>query len=200
MSRHQDTHELRSALTEFGRPALVMIDLQQDIISEDFEPTNGTEIVRSAAYLAENVRAAGGVIVYVAHDGNRIRPRRLVTDISYAQGTGEVESPTLASELTVLRGDVMISKRQWGAFYGTDLDQQLRAREVGTVILCGVTTNFGVESTGREAFQRGYQLIFASDAMGSIDRIHHDFSTQNVLPRIGCVRTSEQIVRELSST
>jgi nicotinamidase-related amidase len=71
-------------------------------------------------------------------------------------------------------GDLMITKRQWGAFYGTELDQQLRRRGIRTIILGGVATNFGVESTARAAFDRGYEVIFVEDAMTSISaEVHH---------------------------
>jgi nicotinamidase-related amidase len=54
-----------------------------------------------------------------------------------------------------------VTKRQWGAFYATDLDQQLRRRGIRTIVLGGIATNFGVESTARAAFDRGYELVFA---------------------------------------
>ncbi|MHB8141345.1 MAG: isochorismatase family protein, partial [Vulcanimicrobiaceae bacterium] len=52
--------------------------------------------------------------------------------------------------------DILIFKRQWGAFYGTDLDLQLRRRGVTNIVLCGIATSIGVESTARDAFERGY--------------------------------------------
>ena len=51
-----------------------------------------------------------------------------------------------APEIGSLRADIVITKRHWGAFYGTELDLQLRRRGVNTIVLAGVATNFGVES------------------------------------------------------
>ncbi len=80
--------------------------------------------------------------------------------------------PAIASQLVpesgVQDGDIVIVKRQWGAFYGTGLDQQLRRRGIRTIMIGGIATNIGVESTAREAFDRGYEMVFVEDAMSTI--------------------------------
>jgi nicotinamidase-related amidase len=91
-----------------------------------------------------------------------------------------------------------VTKRHWGAFYGTELEQQLLRRGIKTIILGGVATNFGVESTARAAFDRGYEILFAEDAMSSISAEAHDFSVRSLFPRIGRVRTVDQILAGLS--
>lgn len=81
----------------------------------------------------------------------------------------------------------MIGKRQWGAFYGTDLDLQLRRRGIDTILLIGIATNIGVESTVRDAFERGYQQVFVEDAMASLSPDEHASTVRTVVPRIGRV-------------
>ena len=93
--------------------------------------------------------------------------------------------------------DVLILKRQWGAFYGTELDLQLRRRHVDTIVLGGIATNFGVESTARSAYELGYQLLLVEEAMASFSKTQLDFATQNIFPRLGRVRTTVEIVRAL---
>jgi len=100
----------------------------------------------------------------------------------------------LAPELDVQPGDLRITKRQWGAFYGTDLDLQLRRRGVRTVTLGGIATNFGVESTAREAYERGYHQILVEDAMTSVSAEAHEFVVRNIFPRIGQVRSTAEIL------
>ncbi|MEH2290985.1 isochorismatase family protein [Nostoc sp.] len=85
-------------------------------------------------------------------------------------------------------------KRQWGAFSGTELEQQLRRRGVRTIVLGGIATNFGVESTARAAFDRGYELVFAEDAMSSISAEAHTFVVNNIFPIMGRIRSTEQIL------
>ena len=88
----------------------------------------------------------------------------------------------------------MILKRQWGAFYGTDLDLQLRRRGLTTIVIGGIATEFGVESTARDAYERGYELVFASDAMTGSNTESYANSIERIFPRMGRVRATDEIV------
>ncbi len=66
-------------------------------------------------------------------------------------------------------GDIIVTKRNWGAFYGTDLDLQLRRRGVTQIVLAGIATSIGVESTARAAHEHGYHVTLATDAMTDLD-------------------------------
>jgi nicotinamidase-related amidase len=103
----------------------------------------------------------------------------------------------LIPELDRQPSDIVILKRQWGAFYGTDLDLQLRRRGLGTIVICGISTEFGVESTARDAYERGYELIFAEDAMTGSTAESHVNSTERIFPRMGRVRSTEEILAAL---
>jgi nicotinamidase-related amidase len=103
----------------------------------------------------------------------------------------------LMPELDRQPGDIVILKRQWGAFYGTDLDLQLRRRALTAIVLCGIATEFGVESTARDAYERGYELVFAVDAMTGIHAESHANAIERIFPRMGRVRSTEQIVAAL---
>jgi nicotinamidase-related amidase len=104
----------------------------------------------------------------------------------------------LIPELDRQPGDIVILKRQWGAFYGTDLDLQLRRRGLTTIILCGIATEFGVESTARDAYERGFELIFAEDAMTGSSAESHANSVERIFPRMGRVRSTKQTIAALS--
>jgi nicotinamidase-related amidase len=93
-----------------------------------------------------------------------------------------------------------VTKRQWGAFYGTDLDLQLRRRDIRTIIMAGIATNFGVESTARDAQERGYELIFAEDAISSMSVEMHRFPVENIFPVMGRVRSTEEILGALKAS
>jgi nicotinamidase-related amidase len=88
----------------------------------------------------------------------------------------------------------VIAKRQWGAFYGTDLDLQLRRRKIDTIVLCGIATDFGVESTARFAYEYGYQQIFAEDAMASRSDEQHNAAVNFIFKRMGRVRKTGEIL------
>jgi nicotinamidase-related amidase len=100
-------------------------------------------------------------------------------------------------ELDRQPGDIVIFKRQWGAFYGTDLDLQLRRRGLATIVLCGIATEFGVESTARDAYERGYEQVFAGDAMTGRSAESHANAVERIFPRMGRVRRTEEIIAAL---
>jgi nicotinamidase-related amidase len=107
------------------------------------------------------------------------------------------EASELVPELNRQAGDVVVTKRQWGAFYGTDLEQQLRRRGIRTIVMGGIATNLGVESTARAAHDRGYELVFAENAMTSLSAEAHGFVVSTIFPRMGRVRSTEEIVTAL---
>lgn len=78
--------------------------------------------------------------------------------------------------------DILIHKRQWGAFYGTDLDLQLRRRGVTDIVLCGISTSIGVDSTARDAWERSYNLAFAVDAMTDMNADTHERALKIIFP------------------
>jgi nicotinamidase-related amidase len=124
-------------------------------------------VIDNIVRLLTAARRAGAkpvlVHVGVSSDGaDRLRPP---TDVPPRMTTPLPDWMEFIPELERQPGDLVILKRQWGAFYGTDLDLQLRRRGLTTVVLCGIATEVGVESTARDAYERGYELVFASDAM-----------------------------------
>ncbi len=74
------------------------------------------------------------------------------------------------------------------------MDLQLRRRHIKTVVLCGISTNIGVETTAREAYQHGYNQVFAIDAMGALSKEEHESAQKFIFPRIGLIRTTAEIL------
>src|SRR5699024_7745233 len=101
-------------------------------------------------------------------------------------------------ELKPQKQDIVITKRQWGAFYGTELDRQLRRRRINTRVMGGIATHYGVESTARDAFERDYTQLLAEDAMTSMSKTAQHFSIDNVLKRMGCVRSANDIIKMMA--
>jgi nicotinamidase-related amidase len=179
--------------------ALVMIDLQHGIVGRSLAPYGGAEVVARAKHLADAMRAKGAPIVWVRVLLNELRFPP--ADVSmHAPGTPP--APAEASELVpgigIQPGDVVVSKRQWGAFYGTDLELQLRRRGIQTIVLGGIATNFGVESTARAAFDSGFGLVFVEDATSSLDDEMHRFNFQKLFPYMGRVRSTQQVIDALA--
>ncbi|MFC0505690.1 isochorismatase family protein [Micromonospora costi] len=156
--------------------ALVLIDLMPRIIDLDLAPHRGAEVLDRCRRLAAVFRAAGAPVVQVRVE----RP-----------GVAEQPPGSDFADGLVEAGDVVVVKRTVGAFHGTDLHDQLRRRGVDTVVIAGLVTTMGVESTARAASDHGYELEFVADAMSAFAADEHDFTVERIFPRFGAVRVTD---------
>ncbi|CAN7564081.1 isochorismatase family protein [Caballeronia sp. LjRoot31] len=182
--------------------ALISIDLQTSNLARQLAPHSAADVLGKTVQLANALRAKGGTIVWVRVDVTALLSLPADAPLTRPPGSpGSPPPPANASELSpdlgVQSGDVVVTKRQWGAFYGTDLEQQLRRKGIRTIIMSGIATNFGVESTARAAFDRGYELVFAEDAMTSLTADAHTFVTREIFTRMGRVRSTDEVVTGL---
>jgi nicotinamidase-related amidase len=176
--------------------ALVLIDLQKGIVGRPVAPHAGEDVLGKARELAGKFREAGGpvVLVRVAWSADFKDALKQPVDAPFAMPPGGFppdfwELPDGLAQ----PGDILITKRQWGAFYGTELDLQLRRRGVATVVLGGIATNIGVESTARAAWEHGYALVIVEDATSGNSAEMHEFAMKNIFPRIGRVMKAADI-------
>jgi nicotinamidase-related amidase len=189
------------ALTS-SRTALVVIDLQRGTVGAPTAPYPASDVVAHTAAVAVVLRAAGGTVVLVrvtpSADGrDALRPQ---TDTpAWQPGPRPPDWAEIVPELGPEPGDLVITKRQWGAFYGTELDLQLRRRGIDTILLAGISTNVGVESTARDAFERGYEQVFVEDAMTARSPDEHAHTVRTVFPRIGRVRSTAEVLAALET-
>jgi nicotinamidase-related amidase len=183
--------------------AIVVIDLQKGIAAmPGGAPHSKAAVIANAVRLLTAARAAGAqpVLVHVGGAPDGADRLHSTTDQPMrARGAMPPDWTELIPELDRQPGDVVIFKRQWGAFYGTDLDLQLRRRGLTTIVICGISTEIGVESTARDAYERGYELIFAADAMTGGSPESHANSIERIFPRMGRVRATDQIVAALQA-
>ena len=185
---------------DLAHAALVLIDLQKGIVPLSLAPHAGPDVVRNAALLAERFRAAGApvVLVNVNFSPDGADALRQEVDNPRVPGQMPADWAEIVPEIGPRPGDLRITKRQWGAFHGTELDLQLRRRGVTKIVLGGIATNIGVESTARTAHELGYSLVFAEDAMSSRSEEMHLFSVRQILPLIGLVRSTAEVLAACS--
>jgi nicotinamidase-related amidase len=171
--------------------ALVVIDLQKGIVGL---PTAhpAADIVERASQLASAFRRHGRPVVLVNVAG--VAPGR--TDAP-GRGTLPPDWSQLVPELNAQPGDHRVTKMQWGAFLGTSLDQFLRRRGVTQIVLAGISTSIGVESTARAAYELGYNVVLAIDAMTDLDADAHRNSITKIFPRLGEVTTTSAVLAAL---
>lgn len=182
--------------------ALVVIDLQNALLSVPGSPYTVAEVVDRSAQLADAFRRRGLPVVLVrvafATDGADTTPGRSETGSRHTVRPEGYE--LIAEQLAGHPEDVVVTKRTWGAFHGTDLDLQLRRRGVSQIVLTGVATSAGVESTARAAHEHGYHLTLVTDAMTDRDADNHRHSVEKIFPRIGERATTAEVLDLLAIT
>jgi len=95
-------------------------------------------------------------------------------------------------------GDLLVTKRHWGTFAGTSLEPELRSRGIDTVVLTGISTNGGVESTLRQGTGLGFAFVVVEDACSGQDAEEHHFAFERIFPRLARVRTVEEVLKALA--
>ncbi|MFC7302628.1 hydrolase [Streptomyces monticola] len=179
--------------------ALVLIDLQKGILGLP-TVTPADEILKKGVRLAEAFRARNLPVVLVnvawSPDGGDLPVGR--ADLPGPQAAPPAEFSEFPEELTG-EGDIVITKRHWGAFTGTELDLQLRRRGITQIVLGGISTSIGVESTARTAWEHSYHLTLVEDATTDTDADAHAHTFDKIFPRIGQVATTDDVVRLLDS-
>jgi nicotinamidase-related amidase len=176
------------------RTALIVVDLQKGIINSPFiHPVVGV-IKRTCALLdAFRERDLPVVLVNVAGGvpGRTEQPRRFST---LPEGFSN-----LIPDLDRQASDIVVTKRTWGAFASTDLEAQLKASGVTQVVVTGVATGTGVEATSRQAYEQGFDVTLALDAMTDVRPKAHEYSLASVFPRLGETGATQDILNLLAT-
>ncbi|HEV7705989.1 MAG TPA: isochorismatase family protein [Gemmatimonadaceae bacterium] len=174
--------------------ALIIIDLQKGIVSNP-SVLGADAVVAHARSLAEAFRAHGLPVV-------------LVTVASGAPGRTQLPPSTakraadwaeLIPELGPEPGDISIVKRTWGAFASSDLGAQLATLGVTHVVIAGISTSIGVESTARQAYELGLNVTLATDAMSDTNADAHHNSISLIFPRLGETGATREIIALLGA-
>lgn len=175
------------------KTALIIVDLQKGIVSR--LPKNSIDkVIDRAGALAKSFRKRGLPVVLVnvtgMAPGRTEQPRH---SIAFSTDWAEI-----ILEMNIQPTDILVTKQTWGAFTGTDLGTQLRAMGVTQVVIAGVATGTGVESTARQAYELGFNVALAVDAMTDIRLEAHEYSVKNIFPRLGETGVVEEIIEILT--
>jgi nicotinamidase-related amidase len=171
------------------KAALILIDLQKGIVSL---PTAhpASEIVKHARALADAFRVRGLPVVLVNVDGGA--PGR--TEQAGSRGGRPADWAGLVPELNRQPNDHPVTKRTWGAFTGTGLDRHLKELGTTQVFIAGISTSIGVESTARHAYELGFNVVVAIDAVTDMNPDAHANSIARIFPRLGETGTTREII------
>jgi nicotinamidase-related amidase len=174
------------------RTALIIVDLQKGVVgltlADAIEP-----VIDNSRQLANAFRAKGLPVVLVNVDGGapgRAEQSRTLRDLP-------ADWTEIVPELDPQPDDIKVTKRTWGAFASTDLERQLETLGITQVVITGVATSIGVESTARQAYEAGFNVTLAIDAMSDLRPEAHQASIAYIFPRLGETGTSREIIELL---
>ena len=177
------------------KTALILIDLQKGIVAyPTVHPID--EVVKHAATVANAFRRHCLPVVLINVTGGA--PGR--TEQARPPGAFPAGWADLVPELDQQPADHTVTKRTWGAFTNTGLDEHLKMLGVTQVVIAGVATSIGVESTARQAHELGLNVTLAVDAMTDMNLDAHSNSVTRIFPRLGETGTTWEIVALLDST
>ncbi len=173
--------------------ALIVIDLQKGVVAQPMAHAPDAVVARAGRLAAAFRAHALPVVLVTVHGG---APGRSEQPRNFADRPRDWDE--LVPGLLAQAGDYRIGKRTWGAFTGTGLEGLLRARGITQVVIAGIATSIGVESTARQAHELGLHVTLAVDAMTDFSLEAHEHSVQRIFPRLGETATSEEIVALLA--
>ena len=192
------------------KTALVLIDLQHGIVAPPAVPYSGAEVVARGKELADAFRAHGLPVVLVNvsfspdfADAPQGRDDEEPVEDDENDGDDEgmpADFAVIVDELGAQSTDIRVTKHQWGAFHGTELDTQLRRRGVTQIVLAGLVTSRGVDTTAREAYAHNYSVAFATDAMADRGIEVHENAVERIFPQIGQRASTAEILQLLAET
>lgn len=182
------------------QPVLLVIDLLNDFL-DSWPKADRDRLLHSTNQLITLMRASHRPVIWVRqefepdlHDAfAEMRAKGIRITI---RGTRGAQMP---SELNVDPADIVIIKKRYSAFFGTNLDQRLADLQVGAVILAGINTHACIRMTAIDAYQRDIPVILAADCIGSYDREHHDISVHYMKDKIAAVMTNDEIAGRLAA-
>jgi len=175
--------------------ALIVIDLQKGIVNGNFIHPIGDIIHRTRTLIdVFRAKALPVVLVNVAGRAPGRTEQSLRSNLSLSEGWAD-----LLPELGQQPSDIAVTKRSWGAFATTDLERQLKERGITQVVVTGIVTSGGVEATARQAYEQGFNVTLATDAMTDMRDEAHQYSITNVFPRVGETGTTQDILDLLSA-
>ena len=170
--------------------ALIVIDLQKGVVSAPtVHPVSG--IIQQAGTLAQAFRRSTLPVVLVAVTGV---PGGRTEQTRSGGGPRPAGWADIVPELNQQPTDHIVNKQTWGAFTRTNLEQHLKALAVTQVVLVGVATSIGVESTARQAHELGFNVTLVTDAMTDINSDAHVNSITRIFPKLGETGTTQEIM------
>ncbi|XOW20072.1 isochorismatase family protein [Lactococcus cremoris] len=187
-----------------NKTALVIIDLQKGIAGrEGFAPYSAQDVLAKNKELVTSLKNTEALIVFVHvknYGEEALKQKRISPSCTWANTSGFSDFVMPEAYDKDYDNVIHVAKHNWGAFYGTDLDVQLRRRGIEEIVLSGIATTIGCDTTAREAFQHGYQVIAVEDAMTDFNGSLHKGIVDGIFTRLGRVRSTQEVVKMIEES
>lgn len=180
------------------KTALVVIDLQNALMGFNAAPYAVKDVMKRNTQIADALRAKGGLVIWVRVDINRVDRLPVDRPMPFAGQQVPAEMMEIAPSAGFQDGDGLITKYHWSAFSGTPLQQRLTFRGIDTVLVTGISSNVGVESTLREGTGLGFAFVAVEDACSAQDGEEHRYTFEKIFPRLARVRATEEVLKALA--
>ncbi|MGE0586789.1 MAG: isochorismatase family protein [Flavobacteriaceae bacterium] len=176
--------------------ALVVVDLQNFALALNTVPIPTADVLANTVRIADACRDQNilVVLIRVGHEQNKLPHPSPKIDAGFSGFQNGPDAKEIAPALGPKPGDVVVDKYNWGAFHGTSLDTHLRRRGIRTLIMTGLVTNVGVDTTMREAQAHGYDQVLVKDAVAAMSLEEHDYILNYIAPRLSRVRSTEEVL------
>jgi nicotinamidase-related amidase len=178
------------------RTALIVIDLQRGVVGLPAAAHSMETVIGNSVKLLDAFRERGLPVVLVNVAGAPSGRTERAAGGSARPDGWDILIPELGRQPS----DHLVTKHTRGAFTGTDLEEYLRAEGVTQVVIVGVATGSGVESTARHAHELGFNVTLATDAMTDMNADIHDNSVLRIFPGLGETGTTDEILALLAAS
>lgn len=201
-----DTEGAPSFVADLRRAALLVIDMQAEFMEPDwtaFWVPDATRMVPRLATVLAAARRAGIPVIYTAFSATHLRLDRPRSGSSMPNrypgepSDGLFLESRFAPEVAPMPGELVLLKPSYGAFYDTPLDTILRNLNRDTVIITGTLTNLCCGTTARQAYDRGYQVVFGSDVTATNDPALHAAELQTLRYGFARIMSGSDIIARL---
>lgn len=179
---------------DISKSALILIDLQKGVTAVDLKPHKAEQIIENANTLIKKFRKENGFIVFVRTafiDNKDILPadKKLRSLSDLKESFDQIDS-----RLDFKQSDYLVSKRGFSAFFGTDLDLELRRHNIENLVFVGVSTHIGIDTAARDGYQLNYKIYFVEDAISAPKKQQHEFVINEIFPLYGEVLKTSSLI------
>lgn len=194
------------------KTALIVVDMQNGFCHEDgfmnkigLDWTTSRDAIGPVKRLIDAAHSSGMPVFYTRYTLNEDYSdaglmREVFPQIMDARGMiRDTWDADIVDDLAPAASDRIIDKTRYSAFYDTDLEEQLRALGIDTVIVCGVTTNVCVESTVRDAFFRDIRIVVPSDGTAAVSPELHEGALRDFEYSFGPVVTVDELEKAMAA-